>query len=119
MISENDAWQLNSEIPPFPVILELSPEPGGPRNPTIPNDTGDSAPRPYRTWKRPFGLVILGLLWSFEGLFNIAVSFVLFGPQDSFTLSEGSVLISSLILQDISLRLVLQALSILQIPAAY
>jgi len=64
-------------------------------------------------------LLVVGVLWGLGALYNIAISFVLFGPQDSFYLNLGTLKVYSLVMQDASLRVFLQALSLFQIVTAF
>ncbi len=65
---------------------------------------------------RPFGLVIVAILWGAEAVANIVIAFVLNGPQSTPALQY---LAPELVVQDYSLRLWLQFLSLVQFYIAY
>ncbi|MGD0395406.1 MAG: hypothetical protein ABSB26_00665 [Nitrososphaerales archaeon] len=65
-------------------------------------------------------MAFFALFWVMTGVFNIVISLVMSGPLDSNRFSLGvSSWTTSLVLQDTTLRMLLQAFSILQLFATY
>ena len=66
--------------------------------------------------QRPIGLIIVAVLLCAEAVYNVVISFELFGPQD---VPAYSFLDPTLVLQDGTLRLFLPFFSVIFIFVAY
>ena len=72
-----------------------------------------------KVWKRPWGLPFFIALWCAFAVYDAYLSFTLYGPQDSTTLYIGAGSNYSLVVQDLTLRLFLQVISIVQLLIIY
>ena len=80
---------------------------------------GGSAPVATRGFKRPSSFVAFMVVWGAVAAYDLLISFILYGPQDSFYLQLGPHSVYALIVQDITLRIFLQVVSIVQLLAIY
>ena len=96
---------------PFPVIKAQSEGPAA--------TPAAAPPQTTTAWKRPTGLVIFILIWLAVAFYVLYISFNLYGPENSSTLHLGAASTYSIVVQDLTLRIVLQLIAIVQIVTSY
>ena len=82
-------------------------------------DAEAEAPKVYEPWKRPIGLVVFIVVWFAIAVYDIYLADALYGPQNSPTVHLGPSSTYSLEVQDLTLRIVLQVISFVQLLVIY
>ncbi|HME18253.1 MAG TPA: hypothetical protein VKF15_00760 [Nitrososphaerales archaeon] len=71
-------------------------------------------------WKRPLGLVVFIGIWCAVAVYNFYIADAMFGPEAALAGgSVGPASTYSLLVQDLTLRIFLQVISVVQLGVAY
>jgi len=86
------------------------------KDPTATRGEGDFTYSTRRGLGRPPGLVVVAVVWGIGAVYNIIISFLLYGPQVDL---YSQFLEPTMWVQDVTMRLFLVLVSALQVVVAY
>lgn len=89
-------------------------------DPSSPGEEGIAPAPTYEPWKRPVGLVVFIAIWCAVAVYDIYLADALYGPESALAGgSLGPASTYALLVQDLTLRIFLQVISVVQLASIY